>query len=82
MFVRVRPPDPNLGSESTLGHTVCLDVTSDSTLTVYSKPDPKIFTFDHVAKTITQVGSLGMFSFCTRACDEPLIDIRVTLYYL
>ena len=54
VFVRVRPPDPNL--ESGLGHGVCLDVTSDSTLMVYSKPDPKVFTFDHVAsRNITQV---------------------------
>ena len=56
MFVRVRPPDPNL--DSSLGQGACLEVTSDSTLTVYSKPEPKVFTFDHVAdKNITQVRS-------------------------
>lgn len=54
VFVRVRPPDPNLGSDLQQG--ACLDVTSDSTLTVYSKPEPKAFTFDHVAhQNITQV---------------------------
>lgn len=54
VFVRVRPPDPNLDSDLQRG--ACLDVTSESTLTVYSKPDPKAFTFDHVAgKDTTQV---------------------------
>lgn len=53
VFVRVRPPDPTLESELTRG--ACLDVTSDKTLTVYSKPEPKVFTFDHVAdKDTTQ----------------------------
>ena len=56
MFVRVRPPDPNLGSELERG--ICLDVTSETTLNVYSKPEPKTFTFDHVAnKDTTQVRS-------------------------
>lgn len=58
VFVRVRPPDPNLDSDLQRG--VCLDVTSDKTLTVYSKPDPKTFTFDHVAgKNTTQVTKIN-----------------------
>ena len=54
VFVRVRPPDPNLEGE--VGQGVCLDVTSDTTLTMHSKPDLKVFTFDHVAdRNTTQV---------------------------
>lgn len=47
MFVRVRPPDPHLESE--LDRGVCLDVTSQVSITVHCKPEPKVFTFDHVA---------------------------------
>ncbi len=68
VFVRVRPPDPNL--ESGLAHAQCLEVTSESTLTVYSKPEPKIFTFDHVAdKDITQVR--------THMCGSDCIAVYV-----
>ncbi len=47
MFVRVRPPDPHLESE--LDRSACLDVTSQVSITVHCKPEPKVFTFDHVA---------------------------------
>ena len=66
MFVRVRPPDPHLESEVEQGH--CLEVASSTSLTVHCKPEPKIFTFDHVAgMSTTQVrvlsGCLGPSPF-------------------
>lgn len=47
VFVRVRPPDPNL--EGDLDHAHCVDVTSATSLGMQSRPEPKVFTFDHVA---------------------------------
>ena len=47
VFVRVRPPDPNL--DSNLDHAHCVDVTSVTSLSMHSRPEPKVFTFDHVA---------------------------------
>ncbi|XP_072859627.2 kinesin-like protein KIF15 isoform X1 [Pogona vitticeps] len=48
VYVRVRPP-----SEGTLHVDVengmCLSILSPSTIRLHSKPEPKIFTFDHVA---------------------------------
>ena len=47
MFVRVRPPDPNL--EGDVDHAHCVEVTSMTSLSMQSRPEPKVFTFDHVA---------------------------------
>lgn len=47
VFVRVRPPDPNL--ECDLDHAHCLEVSSLTSLSMKSHPEPKVFTFDHVA---------------------------------
>ena len=64
VFVRVRPPDPHLESE--IDEAPCLEVTSPSSLTVHSKPEPKHFTFDHVANMhTTQV--------CGSPCSQALM---------
>ena len=47
VFVRVRPPDPNLSGD--LDHAHCLNVTSATSVTMQSRPEPRVFTFDHVA---------------------------------
>ena len=47
VYVRVRPPDKHLESE--VDRTPCLEVTSGNTIVLQSKPDPKTFSFDHVA---------------------------------
>ena len=53
--MRVRPPDPHLVSE--LDQRMCLEVTDAESLTVQCKPEPRHFTFDHVADIhTTQVG--------------------------
>ena len=55
VYVRVRPPDKHL--ETDLDSTPCLEVTSGNTVVLQSKPDPKNFSFDHVADiNATQVG--------------------------
>ncbi|KAH0627232.1 hypothetical protein JD844_002737 [Phrynosoma platyrhinos] len=52
VYVRVRPP-----SEETIhsdgAHGLCLSVLSTNTIRLHSKPEPKIFTFDHVADVDT-----------------------------
>ena len=86
VFVRVRPPDPHLESE--IDEAPCLEVTSSSSLTVHSKPEPKHFTFDHVANMhTTQVcGSLTPKLSCweslgMRLCIVSLVP-RVPLYHV
>jgi len=77
--VRVRPPDPNM--ESDLHRGICLDVTSDTTLMVYSKPDPKVFTFDHVAdKTATQVRDHVDFGYLKKCPDYK--DVHISEAYI
>jgi kinesin family protein 15 len=59
VFVRVRPPDPNLGLEVDQG--ACLEASTQMTITVHCKPEPRIFTFDHVAgMETTQVKLINM----------------------
>ena len=61
VYVRVRPPDKHL--ETDVDRTPCLEVTSGNTIVLQSKPDPKNFSFDHVADINTTqvicVGHLG-----------------------
>lgn len=58
MYVRVRPPAQNL--EQGVDDAPCVEVTSSTSLVLHSKPDPKTFSFDHVANTnTTQVWKLG-----------------------
>ncbi|XP_027728328.1 kinesin-like protein KIF15 [Vombatus ursinus] len=49
VFIRVRPPTegPILNNGEHPG--MCLSVLTSNTLRLHSKPEPKIFTFDHVA---------------------------------
>ncbi|XP_031571962.1 kinesin-like protein KIF15 isoform X2 [Actinia tenebrosa] len=47
VYVRVRPPAKNL--ENGVDRQPCVEVTSANTLVLQSKPDPKTFSFDHVA---------------------------------
>jgi kinesin family protein 15 len=46
VYVRVRPPDSYANE---IDHKPCLEVTSRTSLTLFSKPDPKVFTYDQVA---------------------------------
>ncbi|KAM9185697.1 kinesin-like protein KIF15 [Dugong dugon] len=54
VFVRVRPPAEGPGSAEG-EQSLCLSVLSSTTLRLHSNPEPKTFTFDHVADmNITQ----------------------------
>ncbi|XP_077983161.1 kinesin-like protein KIF15 [Glandiceps talaboti] len=57
VYVRVRPPD-NPDSELDSAH--CLKVTPPNSIVVFSKPESKVFTYDHVADiNTTQEGVFG-----------------------
>ena len=49
VFVRVRPPDHGIVGGNVNEGGLCLEVSSLSTLTMHSQPEPRVFTFDHVA---------------------------------
>lgn len=72
VFVRVRPPDPHLESE--LDQQECIQVTSEVSLVVHSKPEPKVFTFDSVAGANSSQGD--MFTTVGR----PIIDSCINGY--
>ncbi|XP_077633289.1 kinesin-like protein KIF15 isoform X1 [Crocuta crocuta] len=48
VFVRIRPPTEGSGSADG-EQNLCLSVLSSTTLRLHSNPEPKTFTFDHVA---------------------------------
>ena len=47
VYVRIRPPAKTL--EQDVDHSLCLEATSSKSLVLYSKPEPKQFSYDHVA---------------------------------
>ncbi|XP_070574657.1 kinesin-like protein KIF15 [Ptychodera flava] len=58
VYVRVRPPD-NPDREFDHGQQ-CLEVRPPSSILMFSKPEPKVFTYDHVADIhTTQEGVFG-----------------------
>ena len=64
VFVRVRPPGT---PECEFDHGTCLDGdNTNNAIIMHSKPDPKVFTFDHVADVhATQVNVLILVRFYT-----------------
>nr|XP_006824745.1 PREDICTED: kinesin-like protein KIF15-like [Saccoglossus kowalevskii] len=58
VFVRVRPSDNEQENEHTKNQ--CLVVRPPNSIVVFSKPEPKVFTYDHVADIhTTQEGVFG-----------------------
>lgn len=49
VFVRVRPLIHGTGLTTDGDHNMCLTVTSPNTIRLLSKPEPRTFTYDHVA---------------------------------
>ena len=47
VYVRIRPPAKTL--EQDVDHSLCLEATSSKSLVLFSKPEPKQFSYDHVA---------------------------------
>ncbi|XP_062378066.1 kinesin-like protein KIF15 [Sardina pilchardus] len=49
VFVRIRPLTEGTGLTTDGDQNLCLTVTSDNTIRLHSKPEPRTFTYDHVA---------------------------------
>nr|XP_015212336.1 PREDICTED: kinesin-like protein KIF15 [Lepisosteus oculatus] len=49
VFVRVRPLTQGTGLSTDGDPSLCLTVTSPNTIRLHSKPEPRVFTYDHVA---------------------------------
>lgn len=59
VFVRVRPLTQGTGLTTDGDQGLCLTVTSPNTIRLLTKPEPRTFTYDHVADMdISQVGSM------------------------
>ncbi|XP_054847362.1 kinesin-like protein KIF15 [Eublepharis macularius] len=71
VYVRVRPPTEGTGLADG-DHGLCLSVLSSSTVRLHSKPEPKIFTFDHVADVDTAQESV--FSSVARNIVESCMN--------
>lgn len=53
VFVRVRPLTHGTGLTTDGDQSLCLTVTSPNTIRLLSKPEPRTFTYDHVADVDT-----------------------------
>lgn len=53
VFVRVRPLTQGTGLTTDGDQSLCLTVTSPNTIRLLSKPEPRTFTYDHVANMDT-----------------------------
>ncbi|XP_053324225.1 kinesin-like protein KIF15 isoform X2 [Spea bombifrons] len=51
VFVRIRPPVEGSVAGGDGDQSLCLSALSPNTIRLHSKPEPRIFTFDHVANT-------------------------------
>ncbi|XP_074201162.1 kinesin-like protein KIF15 isoform X4 [Camelus bactrianus] len=71
VFVRIRPPTEGSGSADG-EQNLCLSVLSSTTLRLHSNPEPKTFTFDHVADMDTTQES--MFSTVAKGIVESCMS--------
>uniref|UniRef100_A0A3Q2ZVJ2 Kinesin family member 15 n=1 Tax=Kryptolebias marmoratus TaxID=37003 RepID=A0A3Q2ZVJ2_KRYMA len=58
VFVRVRPLTQGTGLTTDRDQNLCLSVTSSNTIRLLSKPEPRTFTYDHVADMDTSQDSV------------------------
>uniref|UniRef100_A0A668AXD8 Kinesin family member 15 n=1 Tax=Myripristis murdjan TaxID=586833 RepID=A0A668AXD8_9TELE len=58
VFVRVRPLTQGTGLTTDGDQALCLTVTSPNTIRLHSKPEPRTFTYDHVADMDTSQDSV------------------------
>lgn len=64
VFVRVRPLTQGTGLTTDGDQSLCLKVTSPNTIRLLSKPEPRTFTYDHVADMDTsQVDRMWLFYY-------------------
>lgn len=72
VFVRVRPLTQGTGLTTDGDHSLCLSVTSPNTIRLLSKPEPRTFTYDHVADMDTSQDAV--FSCVAKNIVESCIN--------
>uniref|UniRef100_A0A3Q3GD65 Kinesin family member 15 n=1 Tax=Labrus bergylta TaxID=56723 RepID=A0A3Q3GD65_9LABR len=72
VFVRVRPLTQGTGLTTDGDQNLCLTVTSPNTIRLLSKPEPRTFTYDHVADMDTSQDSV--FSSVAKNIVESCIN--------
>ncbi|KAM6969130.1 kinesin-like protein KIF15 [Tautogolabrus adspersus] len=72
VFVRVRPLTQGTGLTTDGDQSLCLTVTSPNTIRLLSKPEPRTFTYDHVADMDTSQDSV--FSSVAKNIVESCIN--------
>ncbi|XP_067857923.1 kinesin-like protein KIF15 [Heptranchias perlo] len=72
VYVRVRPPAKSTELFTDGDQGLCLAVTSSNTIRLSSKPEPKIFTYDHVADMDTT--QEAVFSAVARGIIESCMN--------
>ncbi|XP_063040625.1 kinesin-like protein KIF15 isoform X2 [Engraulis encrasicolus] len=72
VFVRVRPLTEGTGLTTDNDQSLCLTVTSPNTIRLHSKPEPRTFTYDHVADMGTSQESV--FSSVAKNIVESCIN--------
>nr|XP_057945952.1 kinesin-like protein KIF15-B isoform X2 [Doryrhamphus excisus] len=72
VFVRVRPLTQGTGLTTDGDQSLCLKVTSPSTIRLLSKPEPRTFTYDHVADMDTSQDSV--FSSVAKSIVESCMN--------
>ncbi|XP_071767078.2 kinesin-like protein KIF15 [Centroberyx gerrardi] len=72
VFVRVRPLTQGTGLTTDGDQGLCLTVTSPNTIRLHSKPEPRTFTYDHVADMDTSQDSV--FSSVAKNIVESCIN--------
>ncbi|XP_026194642.1 kinesin-like protein KIF15-A [Anabas testudineus] len=72
VFVRVRPLTQGTGLTTDGDQSLCLTVTSSNTIRLLSKPEPRTFTYDHVADMDTSQDSV--FSIVAKNIVESCMN--------
>lgn len=76
VFVRVRPLTHGTGLTTDGDQGLCLTVTSPSTIRLLTKPEPRTFTYDHVADVDTsQVCSTHVVSHVSSHASNSETDV-------
>uniref|UniRef100_A0A673FLK4 Kinesin motor domain-containing protein n=1 Tax=Sinocyclocheilus rhinocerous TaxID=307959 RepID=A0A673FLK4_9TELE len=74
VFVRVRPLTQGSGLTTDGDRSLCLTVTSPHTVRLHCKPEPRTFTYDHVADMNTSQVRQG-FRFIFSGSSHHLITV-------
>lgn len=77
VFVRVRPLTHGTGLTTDGDQGLCLTVTSPSTIRLLTKPEPRTFTYDHVADMDTSQVCGTLFLLCL----FPQVIKKIRLLY-